>query len=350
MDQLALAIPYAESGRLVIVRPGKRPSAEEILSATTTTSNVICISKYRLAELGNYPSYISTFDDLAQVLSDGTQFLSSTPYRQRLPEISAFRPAILKRKPKISLGIITFNRKGILKKALDSLRESMRPDLFEYDVFIVDDGSTDGTVEFLKGQEFPWEAFKRGGVHRQSNRILKHFNGNVEYGFLCNDDLTYKEGWEEAYIAAMKHTPYEHIVYMDHGFENKLRSGSLKTPQDIKIFDGVPLVCWRTNRIQGVLLTFTQKSIDKIGGMDAANLGLCGHGHVDYTLRNIKAGMAPGSKSTSTGVYDVMGSNNVLRLTLAPHAAPGRPGSQKSASYFNKVKNKTGRIKVGMVT
>ena len=350
MDQLALAAPHAESGRLVIVRPGKKPSAEKILNAFSTDEDIICISKHQLGELGNYPSYITTFDDLAQVLNDGTQFLNTTPYRQRLPEISTYRPLILKKKPKVSLGIITFNRKGVLKQALDSLRKSMRPDLFEYDVFIVDDGSTDGTVAFLKTQEFPWKSFERGGVHRQSNRILKHFNGNVEYGFLCNDDLTYKEGWEEAYIAAMKHTPYEHIVYMDHGYESKVSSTSLKNPQDVKVFDGVPLVCWRSNRIQGVLLTFTQKSIDKVGGMDAGNLGLCSHGHVDYTLRNIKAGMAPGKKTPSTGVYDIMGSNNVLKLILAPHAAPGRPGAQKSQAYFNKVKNKAGRIKVGMAT
>ena len=58
----------------------------------------------------------------------------------------------------VSVVIPTYNRLSILKKCLDSLENQILIDeFFDYEVVIVDDGSTDGTIKWLEEniQSFP---------------------------------------------------------------------------------------------------------------------------------------------------------------------------------------------------
>ena len=58
----------------------------------------------------------------------------------------------------VSVVIPTYNRLPILKKCLDSLENQILIDeFFDYEVVIVDDGSTDGTTDFLENniETFP---------------------------------------------------------------------------------------------------------------------------------------------------------------------------------------------------
>ncbi len=50
----------------------------------------------------------------------------------------------------VSVVIPTYNRLPILKKCLDSLENQILIDeIHDYEIVIVDDGSTDGTVDWL---------------------------------------------------------------------------------------------------------------------------------------------------------------------------------------------------------
>jgi glycosyltransferase involved in cell wall biosynthesis len=67
------------------------------------------------------------------------------------------KPMALERKAVyFSVVIPTYNRKPILEKCLRSLEDQVSSPLFSaYEVVVVDDGSSDGTVDWLKSDPFP---------------------------------------------------------------------------------------------------------------------------------------------------------------------------------------------------
>lgn len=54
-----------------------------------------------------------------------------------------------------SIIIPTYNRQPILEKCLNALEHQQLQDQHRYEIVLVDDGSTDGTVEWLQDQPFP---------------------------------------------------------------------------------------------------------------------------------------------------------------------------------------------------
>ena len=53
----------------------------------------------------------------------------------------------------VSVVIPTYNRLPILKKCLYALENQiLRDETYDYEIVIVDDGSTDGTVDWLKSK------------------------------------------------------------------------------------------------------------------------------------------------------------------------------------------------------
>lgn len=54
-----------------------------------------------------------------------------------------------------SIIIPTYNRQPILEKCLNALEHQQLHDQHRYEIVLVDDGSTDGTVEWLQDQPFP---------------------------------------------------------------------------------------------------------------------------------------------------------------------------------------------------
>jgi len=54
--------------------------------------------------------------------------------------------------PLISVVIPTFNRKNLVQ---DAIRSALQQETKNYEVIVIDDGSTDGTSEFLKSLNLP---------------------------------------------------------------------------------------------------------------------------------------------------------------------------------------------------
>src|SRR4051794_5139151 len=88
---------------------------------------------------------------------------------------------------RFSVIIPTYNRLQLLKEALDSV---WRQTFTDYEVIVVDDGSTDGTRDYLEslGDKLRFFVQPRRGPGAARNLAAQHANG--EYlAFLDSDDL-----------------------------------------------------------------------------------------------------------------------------------------------------------------
>ncbi len=90
-------------------------------------------------------------------------------------------------KPKVSICIPTYNRKSYLRETLDSILAQTYKD---YEIVIVDDGSTDGTEDMIKRLALPvkycWQ--KNSGDAAARNKLIELAQGKY-ISFIDSDDL-----------------------------------------------------------------------------------------------------------------------------------------------------------------
>jgi len=109
--------------------------------------------------------------------------------------------------PFVSIVIPTYNGRALLAVCLPSLRAQSYPaDRFE--VIVVDDASSDGTVEYLAA-EFPWV---RVAALTQNSGFIAACNAGVaaaqgEVLVLLNNDTEAEPGWLAALVTALMEHP-----------------------------------------------------------------------------------------------------------------------------------------------
>ena len=90
-------------------------------------------------------------------------------------------------KPKVSICIPTYNRKEYLRQTINSVLVQTYKN---YEIVIVDDGSTDGTEEMIKNLDFPityhWQ--ENGGDAAARNKLIELAKGDY-ISFIDSDDL-----------------------------------------------------------------------------------------------------------------------------------------------------------------
>jgi glycosyltransferase involved in cell wall biosynthesis len=111
-------------------------------------------------------------------------------------ECSGSRTEILtpSHKPKVSICVPTYNRKKYLKETLDSIIAQTYKD---YEIVVVDDGSTDGTEEMIKkfGDSITYHWQENGGDAAARNKLIQLARG--EYiSFIDSDDLLFPDAIE----------------------------------------------------------------------------------------------------------------------------------------------------------
>ncbi len=177
--------------------------------------------------------------------------------------------------PEISICIPTFNRKEFLKETLSSIFAQTYSD---YEIVIVDDGSTDGTEQMLKEScykvRYHWQENRGDATAR--NKLIELAQGRY-ITFIDSDDLLMPDAVERM-VGVIKRESEDIIVYGnyigidEHGNETK-RSNH-------KLYSGlVTQHLFRNIFIHSCGSMFPKRVLENIGGFDT-NLRVCS----DYDL------------------------------------------------------------------
>ena len=191
--------------------------------------------------------------------------------------------------PRTALAILTYvdrNRPPSVRQRLHDAIESLRGTGYRGPVIIVDDGSScevhQRSLDHIAAAA-GFEVIRRGsngGISRAKNTCLRAIaRHNVEIGFLAEDDILFKDGWQEAYTAAMKSSQIQHFSWYNG------------TPTDKVVACNGSLVT-ATSGLLGLLLTFTPEVLTRVGGFKVLPHRY-GFEHIQWTYRNILAGLAP---------------------------------------------------------
>ncbi len=188
------------------------------------------------------------------------------------------------------LAVTTYNRLELLKRLLTTFLNSIDKNQDDWQLLIADDGSTDGTLEYLDGLKIPQVPItiiknNRKGIYHQFNTIVNYLEDiSFDYCFKCDDDIEFlKPGWDQIYIKAILESGYDHLCYFDTNWRpNK----NLNKP----IVKNHLISYCRAKDVQGAFFTLTPDVIKKVGYMDTKNFGFRGAGHIDYTMRACRAG------------------------------------------------------------
>ncbi len=214
-----------------------------------------------------------------QTLGDSlSRLLAEQPAKRGRPKV---------RKPRILVGVTTYNRVDYIGKFLESFLATKSKDL-HHTLIVADDGSTDGTIELVKSLSVDASTDvvliqNRGvGIAGQTNAILyaaKHLQ--FDLGFEADDDISFKKpGWDVAYLNAVQRSGLGHLVFHDNSWKKgnrRRRRDELRSSTDAR-------------GAMGCLWTFTQDVLNRVGFFDEQNFPIRGHAHLDFTLRACRAG------------------------------------------------------------
>lgn len=229
-----------------------------------------------------------------------------------------------------TLAITTFNRIKYLKRCIDSFVNT-KNNSFDWRIIIADDGSTDGTLDYLEKLAIEKCDIKiiknsRIGVHQQVNTILKKLETTpFDFCFKIDDDITFlKPGWDELYYSSAKNTGIDHLVFGD---QNWCREQHLKLPIiNNKLIGRVPML-----HAHGFFYTITPIVLEKVGYMDVDSFGFRGMGHVDYTNRCARAGF-----TDSKTPWDVINSNDFIKAAQEDYKSVLPPIPTATYDEFNR--------------
>jgi glycosyltransferase involved in cell wall biosynthesis len=113
--------------------------------------------------------------------------------------------------PKVSVIIPTYNRRELLREAIASVQKQT---LDDFELLIIDDGSTDGTADAVKAINDPRIRYyykENGGVSSARNIGLQMAIGDY-IGFLDSDDL-FLPDYLRTMVSALETHPDHGVVY-----------------------------------------------------------------------------------------------------------------------------------------
>jgi GT2 family glycosyltransferase len=160
--------------------------------------------------------------------------------------------------PDVSVCLVTLNTRDYLRQCLVSLFENTHVEL---EVFVVDNASSDGTVEMLR-QEFPGVQVIRNsanlGYTHPNNQALRRANGR--YLMLLNPDTILHKGSVDALVAFMDGQPQAgicgpKILNSDGTFQEVCRRGVARPWNTISYFLRLHRLFPGDPRFGGYLLT-----------------------------------------------------------------------------------------------
>ena len=222
---------------------------------------------------------------------------------------------------KTAIGISTYltnetinDRLSIIKKSIDSLVNTN----YNGDIYIIDDGSNiKEHLEYIKNindsRIYIIERKENGGIAKTKNTSIKLILENNDIGFLADDDVLYKNGWDALYENAIRDTKFEHFtLYVEDRKEIPIikinNTNILKLPH-----------------IDGCFLTISKNIINQIGYFKIFPYKF-GHEHSNFTIRCKANNLIP-------HYMDVENSNKYL--SLVPESLSNRSLKNIDKTQFN---------------
>ncbi len=242
----------------------------------------------------SYLAEIGTFSGLAlarysQRLRQGPKALSHTNLR-------------------FVLAVTTYNRRNYLEQFIESWLVTRNQEV-AWTLIIADDGSSDGTWEYVRDLQIPGTDLmlienNRSDVLHQTNTILQQLSRlDFDVCFKCDDDVRFtKKGWDDLYWTTIQRTGYDHLVYYNQKWRPAL---TYSVPKQY----GQLIAQCDLSHIQGAFFTITPEVLKVVGYFDAYHLGFRGYEHNDYTARCCRAGF-----NVLENPFDVKGSNDFIAL------------------------------------
>lgn len=221
------------------------------------------------------------------------------------------------RRQKIVMSITTWNRCDYLKDCIDSFARTCSNE-YDWVLMIADDGSTDGTLEYLDNLQLPHEVhiIRNKGRYAcgQTNTIFELCQKiGFDFAFKIDDDILFKKrGWDKVYIDAARASGYPHLCHRNwQQFTTLKRRNKPDYAPPPPHMDGsghceTIVGVWECD---GCLFTFTSEMIDKVGFCDENNFPIRGQWHIDYSIRCCRAGF-----NDPKYFYDARDSNQYIEL------------------------------------
>jgi glycosyltransferase involved in cell wall biosynthesis/GR25 family glycosyltransferase involved in LPS biosynthesis len=218
---------------------------------------------------------------------------------------------------KVMVAIKTFNRVDYLKKCVESLCRTVCDEIYDVVVVVADDGSSDGTHEYLSGLSIPFEFHlirnQRTFVSGQFNSILRLGKSlDVDFYFIADDDLFFKKpGWMHGYIDAIRKSKFDHLCHFNLPHFKQICERTKDTFPPVRhTHKKYPLESYvGVQRAMGALFTLTPAVIQKVGFADEVNFFVRGGWHGDYSARCCRAGF-----NEQERFWDLHDSNDYLEL------------------------------------
>ncbi|MCL4538604.1 MAG: glycoside hydrolase family 99-like domain-containing protein [Bacteroidetes bacterium] len=193
-----------------------------------------------------------------------------------------------------SIIMLTYNQLEYTKLTVDSIRRHTRA---PYELIVIDNASTDGTVEYLKAQKDIRTVFNKDnlGFPAGCNQGLEIASGN--YALLLNNDVIVADDWLEGLIECAESTPSIGIV---GSMSNRVSGLQLEAnPGYTKVSRVQEYAAkyrrknrnkwFESPRVAGLCMLIKREVVEKIGGLDTAfGIGNCEDD--DYCLRARLAG------------------------------------------------------------
>lgn len=207
---------------------------------------------------------------------------------------------------KFTIGVTTFNRLNYIRKFISTF-EATKSASFSWTLIVADDGSSDGTWQYLRGLE-PTD-YRMVLIRNNAARIAGQTNSiflaaqalGFDMGFKADDDIYFNaKGWDELYYTSVTQTGLDHLVYHNEqwkpGIHKKTQGKHLRSFTSAE-------------NCMGCFYTFTPQLLSQIGFLDEVNFPIRGHSHIDFTVRSCRLGF-----NDETSIWDAQHSDQFIGM------------------------------------